>query len=165
MTATVLFAVVRWASGTCSHHGERHDSPSFRHLSPVWRRRHFPGLQRRLHSPREAYWKAVVHAPRKVPVAIRETVEWERTRFVSEGVLAKVPKLNGANKDLHWPSGSEQGHSARALPIENYIENYIENSLLNYFSVLFAKSGINQIALDCKSRLLTTFNTSFGRYR
>lgn len=45
--------------------------------------------------------KPVVHAPRKVPVAIRETVEWERTRFVSEGVLAKVPKLNGANKDLH----------------------------------------------------------------
>ncbi len=34
-----------------------------------------------------------------------------------------------------------------------------------YFSILYARSGYWNIALDVKSSVLTTFNTPFGRFR
>ena len=119
--------------------------------------------------------KPVVHAPRKVTVATRDTVEKELTRTVGEGVLAKVtqptpwvsslmivPKPNGTLRICIDPRDLN-----KAIQREYYASITIEKvaTRLWIFSVLDAKSGFNQIALDHESSLLTTFNTPFGRYR
>lgn len=119
----------------------------------------------------------VVHAPRKIPVALRERVVKELQRMESMGVIARqteptewvnsmvtvvTPKkiricmdpkdLNQAIKREHYP----------LLTVEE-VASRMPNA--KYFSVLDANQGFWQIKLDTESSKLCTFNTPIGRFR
>lgn len=119
----------------------------------------------------------VVHAPRRIPVALRDRVIEELKRMEKLGVIARqteptewvnsmvtvvTPKkiricmdpkdLNEAIKREHYP----------LLTVEEVVSR-MPNAKL--FSVLDANQGFWQIKLDDDSSKLCTFNTPIGRYR
>lgn len=121
--------------------------------------------------------RPVVHAPRRIPVALREKVVEELQRMEQMGVIAKQteptewvnsmvtvvtskkmricmdPKdLNLAIKREHYPM----------LTVEDVVSR-MPNA--KYFSVLDANQGFWQIKLDHESSKLCTMNTPIGRYR
>jgi len=118
----------------------------------------------------------VIHLPRKVPVALRESLRLELKRTVEGNILAPVSKaadwvssmvtmvkpnklricinpkdLNRAIKRPHYP-----------LPTIEEVATSLSKAKV--FSVLDAKSGFWQVLLDEASSRLTTFDTPFGRY-
>ena len=119
----------------------------------------------------------VVHAPRRIPVALRDRVVEELQRMVKMGVITRqteptewvnsmvtvvTPKkiricmdpkdLNEAIKREHYP----------LLTVEEVVSRMPK---AKYFSVLDANKGFWQIKLDEESSKLCTFNTPIGRYR
>lgn len=121
--------------------------------------------------------RPVIHAPRKIPVALRDKVIDELHRMEQMGVIAKqteptewvnsmvtvvTPKkiricmdpkdLNRAIKREHYP----------LLTVEEVVSR-MPNA--KYFSVLDANQGFWQIELDDESSRLCTMNTPIGRYR
>ena len=119
----------------------------------------------------------VVHAPRKVPVAIHVRVKEELQRMENDGVIKKqerptdwvnsmviveTPKklrictdpqdLNKAIKREHFPMKT----------IEEVVQNMPGAKVI---SKLDATSGYWQLKLDEESSKLCTFNIPFGRYR
>uniref|UniRef100_A0A3P9LFC2 ribonuclease H n=1 Tax=Oryzias latipes TaxID=8090 RepID=A0A3P9LFC2_ORYLA len=119
----------------------------------------------------------VVHAPRRIPVALRDRVvkelqrmenmgviirQTEATEWVNSMVTVVTPKkiricmdpkdLNRAIKREHYP----------LLTVEEVVSR-MPNA--KYFSVLDANQGFWQIKLDDESSRLRTFNTPIGRYR
>ena len=121
----------------------------------------------------------VVHAPRKVPVAMKEKIETELKRMESLGVITKqteptdwvnsmvtVTKPNKVRicidpQDLNTAIKREH-HPLRTITIEEVVA---EMPNAKFFSVLDANHGFWQIQLDEESSHLCTFNTPFGRYR
>jgi hypothetical protein len=120
----------------------------------------------------------VIHAPRKVPAALREQLMKELQRMEAEKVIEKV------DHPTDWVSSlvivEKHGGGLRicldprdlnkAIKREHYQLPTIEEiasrlSGSTVFSVLDANSAFWQIRLDEASRDLTTFNTPFGRYR
>ncbi|KAL1277849.1 hypothetical protein QQF64_024522 [Cirrhinus molitorella] len=121
--------------------------------------------------------RPVVHAPRRIPVALRDRVIKELQRMEEMGVIAKQaeptewvnsmvtvvtankiricmdPKdLNKAIRREHYP----------VLTVEEVVSR-MPNA--KYFSVLDANQGFWQIKLDQDSSKLCTINTPIGRYR
>lgn len=121
--------------------------------------------------------KPVIHAPRKVPVAIRDQLKITLDKLEQDGVLAKVTKptkwvsslmivmkpgkmrlcldpkdLNKAIQREHYP-----------LPTVEDIATRLNGAKV--FSLLDAKDGFWHVELEEESSHLTTFNTPFGRYR
>lgn len=122
--------------------------------------------------------RPVVHAPRKVPVAIRDTLEMELNRLESEQIIAKVteptpwvssmvvvPKPDGMLRICLDPRDLNKAVLREHYPSKTIEEVATRLTGARIFSVLDAKSGFNQVVLDFESSLLTTFNTPFGRYR
>ena len=120
----------------------------------------------------------VIHPPRKVPVSLRDQIKDHLDQLVKDEILAPVTRptdwvssmvvvhkpgklrvcldprhLNNAIKREHYPMPT----------IEDVATRLIKNAKV--FTVLDAKNGFWQVALDSKSSFLTTFNTPFGRYR
>ena len=121
--------------------------------------------------------KPVVHPPRKVPVALRESLREELDKMVQQGIITPVTEptdwvsslvlvnktnklrvcidpqdLNKALKRAHYP-----------LPTIEDVATRLGKAKV--FSVLDAKNGFWQVQLDKESSYLTTFNTPFGRFR
>lgn len=121
--------------------------------------------------------RPVIHAPRKIPVALRDRVieqlhkmeqsdvitrQSEPTQWVNSMVTVVTPKkiricmdpkdLNTAIRREHYP----------LLTVEEVVSR-MPNA--KYFSVLDANQGFYQIKLDEESSKLCTFNTPIGRYR
>ena len=119
----------------------------------------------------------MVHAPRKVPVALHDRVKEELQRMENDGVIKKqeeptdwvnsmviveTPKklricidprdMNKVIKQEHFPMKT----------IEEVVQNMPGAKV---FSKLDATSGYWQLKLDEESSKLCTFNTPFGRYR
>ena len=130
-----------------------------------------------LHLQIDSTVQPVQHAPRKVPIALREPLKKKIDAMVKNGVLCKVeeptdwissmvvvkkpdklricidPKdLNLALKRNHYP-----------MPTIDDVLPDLANAKV--FSVLDASDGFHQIKLDTESSFLTTFWTPFGRYR
>ena len=119
----------------------------------------------------------VVHAPRRLPIAIRELVQGKLDEMETEGIIAKVAeptpwvssmvvvrKKNGDVRICIDPRDLNQ-----AIKRCHYLMPTIEEIVARLprakiFSVLDAKSGFWQVKLSEESCKLTTFNTPFGRY-
>ncbi|CAC5378856.1 unnamed protein product [Mytilus coruscus] len=84
-----------------------------------------------------------MHAPRRIPAAIKERAIAELRNMEENGYITKV------EKPTEWT-------------IEDIIPLIPDAKV---FSVLDAKSGFLQIKLEKLSSYLTTFNTPIGRYR
>ena len=119
----------------------------------------------------------VIHAPRKVPVALREKVKTELERMVEMNVIEKQ------TEPTDWVSSMvcvvrpnklriciDPRDLNRAVKREHYPMQTVEEVVsrlpnAKIFSVLDASNGYWQVQLDDESSKLCTFNTPFGRYR
>ena len=121
--------------------------------------------------------KPVVHASRKIRVAIRDKLEMELTQLEDEGVIAKVveptpwvslliivPKPHGQLRICIDPRDFSKVIRREHYPSKTVEEIATRLPKACVFSVLDAKSGFHQIVLDRASSMPTTFNTPFGRY-
>ena len=121
--------------------------------------------------------KPVVHAPRKVPAALRPKIQEELNRMEKLNVITPV------TTPTEWVSSLvtvvkpnkiclciDPKDLNKAVKREYYPMKTVEDVLTrlpgaNVFSTLDATSGFWQVPLDEESSLLTCFNTPFGRYR
>ncbi|XP_045541431.1 uncharacterized protein LOC123722914 [Papilio machaon] len=122
--------------------------------------------------------RPVVHAPRKLPVAIKEKVKNKLNEMEMQKIISKVEgpsnwvssmtvvrKPNGDlricldPKDLNKAIKREHFH----LPTLDEITTNLAGS--KFYSTLDAKNGFWQLKLNEKSADLCTFNTAFGRYK
>uniref|UniRef100_A0A3P9J671 ribonuclease H n=1 Tax=Oryzias latipes TaxID=8090 RepID=A0A3P9J671_ORYLA len=119
----------------------------------------------------------VIHAPRKVPVALKDKIETELKRMESLGVITKqteptewvnsmvtVTKPNKVRICID-PQDLNAAIKREHYPLRTIEEVVAEMPNAKYFSVLDANHGFWQIQLDDESSHLCTFNTPFGRYR
>ena len=121
--------------------------------------------------------EGVIHAARRLPVALKERAINKLHEMEDNGYIVKV------TEPTEWVSSmvvSIQGDKVRicidpsdlnkVIKREYYPMRTIEEVIstipdAKVFSKLDAKSGFLQIKLDEASSLLTTFNTPLGRYR
>ena len=121
----------------------------------------------------------VVHAPRKVPAALRDQLQAELKRMEAMDVIEKVDHPTDWVNSLVIVEKKSSGGLRlcldprdlnKAIKREHYklktIEEIVSRQSGNQvFSVLDANSAFWQIRLDDESKDFTTFNTPFGRYR
>lgn len=108
--------------------------------------------------------RPVVHAPRKLPIAMRDSVKQKLDEMLEQGVIAKVEGptdwvssmtvVRKPNGDIHICL------DPRDLNV--YISNI---NISKYFSTLDCKHSFWQMKLSRESTDLCTFNTAFGRYK
>lgn len=121
--------------------------------------------------------KPVIHAPRKVPVSLREKLHQELQRCEKMGVIEKiseptewvnslvlVPKANGTVRICIDPKDLNQAIKRQQYPLPTIADIRTRLTGATVFSVLDAASGFWQIELDDESAKLCTFNSPFGRY-
>ena len=120
----------------------------------------------------------VIHAPRKVPVAIRDKVKTELIRMEKLGVIVKeeqptawvnsmlvVPKKDDIVRICLDPKGLNDALCREHYPMKTVEEIASKLPHAKVFSTLDANCGYWQIQLDDASSKLCTFNTPHGRYR
>ena len=119
----------------------------------------------------------VVHAPRRVPVALRPRIKTKLDELVDRKVIVPV------TEPTEWVSSMlaivkpnkvriciDPRDLNRAIRREHYQLPTIEEVATRLagakkFTLCDAKDGFDQIVLDDASSYLTTFNSPFGRYR
>ncbi|XP_033107938.1 uncharacterized protein K02A2.6-like [Anneissia japonica] len=116
--------------------------------------------------------------PRRVPVAIKQTLKNELARLETRQIITKVieptdwvsslvvvHKSNGKNRicidPQHLNTALKRGHYP--LPVIDDILSHISN--VKVFSKADCKDGFLQCELDTESSYLTNFQTHWGRYR
>ena len=120
----------------------------------------------------------VVHAERKVTVAIREKVKAELDRMEKLKVISKVdepttwvnsmvvvPKPNGAVRICLDPRDLNKAINKEHYKMITLEEVTSQLSGAQYYTVLDATSGYWAMPLSKESSILTTFQTPYGRYR
>ena len=119
----------------------------------------------------------VIHAPRKIPIAIRETVKEELNKMEENGIIARiteptpwvssmvvVPKKNNQVRVCIDPRDLNTAIKRCHYPLPTLEEVATRLPKAKIFSVFDAKSGFWQVKLSEGSCKLTTFNTPFGRF-
>jgi len=122
--------------------------------------------------------KPIVHAPRRVPVALRDRCKQELERMETIGVITKVDeptdwvnsmviveKSSGQLRICLDPHDLNQNVQRPHYPIKTIDDILPHLTGAKFFTKLDARSGYWAIHLDEESSFLTTFNTCFGRYR
>ena len=120
----------------------------------------------------------VVRPPRKVPLAMEESVKSELERMVKIGVVTPASEptewvsqmVAARKKDGSIRICIDPQDLNKALRIPNHPMRSVEDVALlmpnaSVISTLDARSGFWQINLDHESSLLTTLSTPFGRCR
>jgi hypothetical protein len=120
----------------------------------------------------------VIHAPRPVPVAIRDQVKKELVHLEKCGIIKPVTeptawvnsmvcvrKKNGRVRICIDPSDLNKAIQREQFPMNSIDDIATRLHGSKYFSTLDANMGYFQIKLTERSSHLTTFNTPFGRYR
>ena len=117
----------------------------------------------------------VVHPPRRVP--LQKPLKYELDSLVSQGIISKVTQptdwvnscvcVTKSNGQIRLCLDPKDLNKAVKRP--HYATPTLEDVLsrLNgakFFTILDARSGYWNIKLDQESALLTTFNTTYGRY-
>ena len=120
----------------------------------------------------------VVHAPRKVPIELKDKLQAELREMESQDIIAKVTqptdwvnslvireKENGRLRLCLDPKDLNKAIKREHHPIPTLQEITPKLSGAKLFSKLDARNGYWNVKLDDESSYLTTFNTPFGRYR
>ena len=120
----------------------------------------------------------VVHAARKVTVALRDKVKAELDRMEKLKVISKVdepkkwvnsmvvvPKPNGAVRICLDPRDLNKAINRKHYKMITLEEVTSQLSGAQYFTVLDATSGYWAMPLSKESSILTTFQIPYGRYR
>ena len=120
----------------------------------------------------------VIHPPRRIPNALRDSLKGELDKLVEQEIVAKVEQpTDWVNSFVCTtkPSGGvrlclDPKDLNRAIKRPHHFTPTFEDILpkLNnakFFSILDARSGYWNIKLDDESSYYTTFNTPYGRYR
>ena len=120
----------------------------------------------------------VQHAPRRVPVALRETLQHTLTDMTKQEIITPVqqptpwissmvvvPKSNGNLRICLDPQDLNRAVLREHYPLPTIEEIATRLCGAKLFSVLDVRNGFWHIELDEPSSLLTTFHTPFGRYR
>ena len=122
---------------------------------------------------------AVIHPPRRIPLALSDKLEKGLKRKEDLGVIVRVGEPIDWVNSIATPEKQRTGalrlcldsrYVNQAIMREHYPLPTLEDltPLLSdgkYFSVLDATLGYWQIKLDVESSFLTSLNTPFGRYR
>lgn len=119
----------------------------------------------------------VIHAARKVPVALKPRLRQELDKLEKLNIVSKieeptdwvsslviVEKKNGDLRLCLDPKDLNQYIRREHYHIPTRTETTCDMAGARYFSKLDASSGFWQIPLEEQSAKLTTFNTPFGRY-
>ena len=120
----------------------------------------------------------VQHAPRRVPVALRDRLKKELDKLVKNDIICPVTKptrwVNSLvvvlKKDGNLRICLDPKDLNRAVQREHYPLPTIEDVATRLhgakvFTILDVRAGFNHLVLEEDSSLLTTFNSPFGRYR
>ena len=120
---------------------------------------------------------SVQHAPRRVPVAIREQLRSTLEELVVQDIIAPItqptpwisslvalPKKNGRLRLCLDPQDLNKAIQREHYPLPTIEEIATRLHGAKLFTTLDVRHGFWHIALDEESSLLTTFNTPFGRY-
>ena len=121
---------------------------------------------------------AVQHAPRRVPVAVREHLQTTLEELVQQDIITPVtqptpwisslvviPKKDGRLRLCLDPQDLNRAIQREHYPLPTIEEVATRLHGAKLFTILDVRHGFWHIALDEQSSLLTTFNTPFGRYR
>jgi hypothetical protein len=119
----------------------------------------------------------VIHAPRQIPVALRDKVKLELDRMEAEGVIIRQDqptpwvnsmvtpiKSNGKVRICIDPRALNKTILREHFPLKTIDEVITKITDANVFTKLDATSGFGQLKLDDQSKKLCTFNTPWGRY-
>jgi transposase InsO family protein len=122
--------------------------------------------------------KPVVHAPRKVPIALKTKVKEELDRMVKQGVIVPVEtptdwvssmvvvqKPGGKIRICIDPRDLNKAIKREHYPMKTVEEVAAELSSAKVFSVLDAGQAYYQIKVSDASSDLLTFNSPYGRYK
>ncbi|XP_063370221.1 uncharacterized protein LOC134658469 [Cydia amplana] len=120
----------------------------------------------------------VVHAPRKLPLALRDAVKNKLDEMLQQQVIAKVEgptdwvnsmtvvkKANGDLRICLDPRDLNKAIRREHFKLPTLDEITTKLSGAKYFSTLDAKHSFWQVRLHDDSTDLCTFNTVFGRYK
>ena len=121
--------------------------------------------------------KPVQHAPRRVPVPLKEKLKEKIMKMEQDGIIAKVTKptdwissLVAVQKPNKLRICIDPRDLNTAIKRPKYQMPTVDEILpklakAKIFTVLDAKDGFHQVKLDDSGSYLTTFWTPFGRYR
>ena len=122
--------------------------------------------------------KPVQHAPRRVPVPLRECLQETLDDLVQQDILAPVteptqwvssmvvvPKSDGKLRICLDPKDLNMAIQREHYPLPTIEDIATRLHGAKLFTVLDVRHGFWHVPLDESSSLLTTFNTPFGRYR
>ena len=120
----------------------------------------------------------VQHAPRRVPVALRDQLKAELDKMTEQGIVAPVtaptpwvsslvvvPKKNGTLRLCLDPKDLNKAVQREHYPLPTIEDVATRLHGAKVFTKLDVRSGVWHITLDNASSYLTTFNTPFGRFR
>lgn len=120
----------------------------------------------------------VVHAPRKLPVALKDQVKNKLDEMQKDGIIEKVEgptdwvnsmtvvkKPNGDLRICLDPRDLNRAIKREHFKLPTLEEITTNLSGAKYFSTLDAKQGFWHVKLHNSSTDLCTFNTIFGRYK
>nr|XP_039255361.1 uncharacterized protein K02A2.6-like [Styela clava] len=119
----------------------------------------------------------VVHAPRRIPIAIRDSLKSELDRMEKLNVIKKVNiptdwvnsmvmvrKKNNKLRICIDPTDLNKAIKRSHFPMQSIEDVVSRMPNAKVFSVLDANHGFWQVKLSKESCKLCTFNTPFGRY-
>ena len=125
-----------------------------------------------------SHWILVVHAPRKVPIELKDRLQAELREMESQDIIAKVTKPtdwvnslvirekeNGRLCLCLDPKDLNKAIKREHHPIPTLEEKTPKLAAAKLFSKLNACNDYWNVKLDEESSHLTTFNTPFGQYR
>jgi len=120
----------------------------------------------------------VVHAPRRIPLALQDALKYELGVLEKQHIIAKVQKPTDWVNSIVCvtkPNGSlrlclDPKDLNAAIKRPHHVMPTLDDVLPKlkggkFFSILDARSGYWNIKLSTESSYLTTFATPFGRYR
>lgn len=122
--------------------------------------------------------KPVIHAPRRLPLALRDQIKSKLTEMVSQGIIAKVEgptdwvnsitvvkKPNGDLRICLDPQDLNKAIKREYFKLPTFEDLTANLAGAKYFSTLDAKQGFWHVKLHEESTNLCTFSTVFGRYK